>query len=222
MPRSATRWPGATLLFAVPATLPILGLYAYASPGVWDSWAFGWFGVIFLVGYVLYSDDRLVTAARRDSVPALVVGVLMTTALVAADFAGWASAPHTYSASYVLMLSLYGITGWAWALALLGVGMKLRFMQRPLHPRVGEAVLPTYVLHFPIVIAISFFVVQWPLDVWAKVVMNVGLGVAVSLVVTVVAVRVPFLRLLLGVPRAGPSVVAPALARPAVLPTAAS
>jgi glucan biosynthesis protein C len=216
------RRPGATLLFAVPTTLPILGLYALGSPGVWDSWAYGWFGMVFLVGYVLYSDDRLVAAAHRDFVPALVVGVLMTTALVAADFAGWASAPHTFSASYVLMLSLYGITGWAWTLALLGVGMHLAFMQRPLSPRVGEAVLPMYVLHFPIVIAITFVVVQWPLDLWAKVGMNIGLGVVASLLLAAVALRVPFLRVLLGVPGARPSVVVPAPSPPpAVLPTAA-
>jgi glucans biosynthesis protein C len=209
------RRPGAMLLIAIPTTLPILALYAFGSPGVWDSWAYGWFGVVFLVGYVMYTDDRLVAAARRDLVPALVVGVLMTTALVAADFAGWASAPHTFSASYVLMLSLYGITGWAWTLALLGVGMHLAFMQRPLNPRVGEAVLPMYVLHFPIVIAITFAVVQLPLDLWAKLGMNIGLGVAASLLVTAVAIRVPFLRLLLGVRRARPSVVAPAPSPPA-------
>src|SRR5205823_1380108 len=136
------RRPGATLLFAVPITLPILVLYAGAVPGVWDWWAFGWFGVTFVAGYVLYSDERLVAAAHRDMLPALVVAVLGSAALSTMDFADWASVPQTYSGTYVLMLTLYGITGWAWTLTLLGVGMRVAFMQRPLPRRAGEAVLP--------------------------------------------------------------------------------
>jgi glucans biosynthesis protein C len=212
------RWPGATLLLAVPITLPILGLYGYASPGVWDWWAFGWFGVIFIVGYLLYSDERLVAAARRDMLPALVVGVLGSAALSAMNFAHWAAQPQTYGSTYVLMLTLYGITGWAWTLTLLGMGMRVLLMQRPLPPQASEAVLPTYVLHFPIVIAISFLVVQWPLDLWAKVVINVGLGVGVTLLVAAAALRLPVLRPLLGVRRARPSVVRAPTAPPAVVP----
>jgi glucans biosynthesis protein C len=211
------RWRGATLLLAAPITVPIVGLYTYASPGVWDWWAFGWFGVVFVVGYLLYSDERLVAAARRDMLPALVAAVLGSAALWAMDFVHWAAVPQTYDGTYVLMLTVYGITGWAWTLTLLGVGMRVSFMQRRLPPQASEAVLPTYVVHFPIVIAISFLVVQWPLDLWGKVVINVGLGVGVTLLVVAAALRLPLLRPLLGV-RARPSVVRAPPAPPAVVP----
>jgi hypothetical protein len=112
---------------------------AYASLGVWDWWAFAWFGVIFIVGYLMYSDDRLVAAAR-DVLPALVVGILGSAALSAMDFAHWAAEPQIYGGTYVLMLTLYGITGWAWTLTLFGVGMRVSLMQRPLPARASEAV----------------------------------------------------------------------------------
>lgn len=189
---------GATLLFAAPITLPILVLFAYGMPGRWDWWAFAWFGVVFLVGYLLFCDDRLAAAARRDMVPALVVGVLGSAALSALDFSRWAARPHTLDATYFLMMSLVGITGWAWTLALLGVGMRVGFMQRPLPAYAAEATLPLYVLHYPIVVAFSFLVIQWPLGLGTKILVNAALGVGASLLVVVAALRFPRLRPLLG------------------------
>jgi hypothetical protein len=77
--------------------------------------------------------------------------------------------------------------------------MRLSFMQRPLHPRVSETVLPTYILHGPIVLAIAFVAIQWPLALWAKVLVTVVLGVAASLAVAGAIVRVTLFRPLLGV-----------------------
>ena len=197
---------GTTLLFAAPITLPVLGLYAHGVPGHWDWWAFGWFGVVFVVGYLLYCDDRLVAAARRDMVPALVVGVLGSAALSALDFSHWAASPHSYDATYFLMISLFGITGWAWTLALLGIGMRVGFMQRPLLAYAGKATLPLYILHYPIVVAFSFLVIQWPLGLGTKTLVNAVLGVGASLLVVVAALRFPLLRPLLGLRRPRPSI----------------
>jgi peptidoglycan/LPS O-acetylase OafA/YrhL len=192
---------GVALLFAVPVTLPILALFAFGSPGRWDWWAFGWFGVYFVVGYLLYADERLVTAARRDLVPAVVAGVLGSAALAALDFPGWAARPQTFGAEYFLMLGLVGVTSWAWTLALLGFGMRARFMQRPLPASVAEAALPLYVLHYPIVLVISFFVIQWPLGLGTKILINSLAGVGTSCLAAAAAVRLPPLRPLLGLRR---------------------
>ena len=189
---------GTTLLLAFPVGLPFLALYAHARPGMWDWWAFGWYGVTFVIGAVMYSDGRLVAAARRDFVPALIVGFLGTAALVATGFATWVGAGHGYDATYFVMVSLFAITSWAWTLALLGAGMHASFMQPRLHRRTGQAVLPTYVLHLPVVIAISFLVVEWPLGLWVKVPINVGLGLGATLLAVAAFMRVPLLRRLMG------------------------
>lgn len=193
------RWPGASLLFAVPATVPIYVFFASTvQPQLWDSWSLGWFAVIFLIGYVVYSDDRLVAAIRRDLVPALAAGVLGTAGLALTGYAEWGATPQQYGTTYFLMLSLFGITGWAWTLVVLGVAMRVEAWRRPLAARVGEAALPLYILHLPVVMTISFFVVRSSLDFWPKVIVNLVLGVAVSIIVAATAVRVPFLRPVLG------------------------
>jgi hypothetical protein len=45
--------------------------------------------VIFLVGCVLYADDRLVAAVRRDLVPALVIGIVSLAGLIGFGFETW-------------------------------------------------------------------------------------------------------------------------------------
>ena len=85
-------------------------------------------------------------------------------------------------------------------LALLNVGIRARVMQRPLRVA-NDGVLPIYVLHLPIVLAISYAVVQWPLGLVPKAVINVGLGVGVTLLVAIAAMRLPALRWLLGAGR---------------------
>lgn len=202
-----TRWPGTTLLFAVPTTAPIVALFASTTRSeVWDNWSFGWFGVVFLIGYVIYSDHRLVAAARRDSGIALVVALLGTAGLASTDMAHWVAVPQWYGTTYFLMLSLFGITGWAWTVAVLGLGMRAAFMQRPLPARVGDVSLPLYILHYPIVSGISVLVVRSPLDLGSKILINLVLGVALSFVLAVAAVRVPFCRPLLGIRGARPTV----------------
>jgi len=208
------RWPGATLLFALPITLPPFVLFA-GSTEERDWWTFGWYGATFLVGYVLYADDRLVAAVRRDLRPALIIGTVTLIGMLAFDFEGWAEARDTvafsYDATYLLMVSLYGMTGWAWTIVLLNLGIRARFMQRPLSRLANEAVLPIYVLHLPIVLAISFFVVQWPLGLATKALVNVGLGVGVTVLVATAALRLPFLRPLLGARQRPQGATAPAL-----------
>ena len=194
--------PGATLLFAVPATLPIVALFASVEqPQLWDNWSFGFFSVVFLSGYVMYSDPRLASAARRDSVPAIVIALLGTGLLVVANYAEWAMARQQYGLTYFSMLSLYGLTAWAWTLALLGLGMRARFMQLPLPNRLGELAMPLYILHYSFVSAISVFVIRSPLELPTKIAVNVVLGVGISLLGAIVATNVPFLRPLMGLRR---------------------
>jgi hypothetical protein len=202
---------GALLLLAVPITLPRIALTALSSAEIgWSLEAFAWYAVVLVVGFLLFSDDRFAAAARRDVGLALVVASIGSAALLAAGFTQWSTMP--YGVTYVWRLSLVGITGWAWTLAVLGLGMRTEFMQRPLPALAGEAALPAYVLHFPLVMAISALVVRWPLGFEAKLLANVLLGVGASLAVSVAVLRLPLLRPLLGIRRPRPAVVQSATA----------
>jgi hypothetical protein len=178
-------------------TLPriFLSTRPLASEG-WSLEAFVWYGVVLVVGYAIYSDDRLVAAARRDLWPALIVAGLGSVAFLAPGFV-WRILPQTYG-SLPFWMGLMGITGWAWTVAILGIGMRARFMQRPLPPLASEAALSAYILHFPVVIGISALVVEWSLGFGAKILINVVLGVGSTLLASAIVLRIPVLRLLMG------------------------
>lgn len=198
----AARWPGATLAFALPIVLPPLVLLALA-PEEFDWWQFGWYGAYFLVGYVLYGDDRLVAAARRDFIPALLIAITTLAGLLVLNFNGWVASHegvgYSYDATYLLMVIMYAVGGWAWTLVMLNLGLRLRVLQRPLPRAAGEAVLPLYILHQPVVLLVASIVVTWPLGLLPKALIVTAASLAGSIAIMAALLRVTPARTLLGV-----------------------
>jgi glucan biosynthesis protein C len=201
------RWRGATLLFAIPLSLFALPLFGISSPAGWDWAAFGLWGGTFVGGYLLFSDERLLAAARRDLVPGLAVAVLGIGGLAATGFTGsiFQGGEHTYDATYLVLVSVHALAAWGVTVSVLSAGMRLGFAQRPLSRVAAEAALPTYVLHLPIVITMSIVVVEWPLGLLPKALLNVGLGVATTLIVVAATIRLRVVRPLLGLRSYGPN-----------------
>jgi surface polysaccharide O-acyltransferase-like enzyme len=189
----AARWPGATLAFALPIALPPLLLLARA-PEEFDWWQFGWYGMYFLIGYILYSDDRFVSAVRRDAIPALLVALVTLAGLLVLDFDGWVASHegvgYSYDSTYLLMISMYTVNGWAWVIVLLNSGLRLWVFQRPLPRMVSEAVLPLYVLHLPVVLLVSNIVVAWPLGLFPKALIVTAISLLGSIAITAVLLQV--------------------------------
>ena len=198
----AARWPGASLAFALLIALPPLVLLPLA-PDEFDWWQFGWFGAYFLVGYVLYGDDRLVAAVRRDVIPALLVALTTLAGLIVLNFNGWVASHegmgYSYDATYLLMIVMYAVGGWAWTLVLLNVGLRLRVLQRPLPRVAGEAVLPLYILHLPVVLLVTSIVVTWPFGLLPKALIVTAASLAGSIAITAALLRATPARILLGV-----------------------
>jgi glucan biosynthesis protein C len=198
----AARWPGTALSFALPIVLPPLVLLALA-PDEFDWWQFGWYGAYFLVGYVLYGDDRFIAAARRDVIPAILVALTTLAGLFVLDFNGWVvsheGVGYSYDATYLLMVVMYAVGGWAWTLVMLNVGLRLRVLQRPLPRTAGEAVLPLYILHLPVVLLVASIVVTWPLGLLPKALITTVASLTGSIAITAVLLRATTTSVLLGV-----------------------
>jgi len=167
---------GGLLAFILPIAAIRLLLQPF-YPGYTDWTDFGYMFAYFLCGYIVYADERLLQAIRRDARLMLAVGVLstvvMVVALAAFDGQSWVRDPST--PGFYLGWGLVAVNGWCWTLFALSFGMRaLSFRNRLLE--YGQAmIVPFYVLHQPPVIAIAFFVVQW------------NAGIAVKLPVVVVA-----------------------------------
>jgi hypothetical protein len=205
-------WPGASLAFAIPI-LALMGIGATLGTETHDWFEFAWYLGYFVIGFILLSDDRFMVAVRRDLWPAVGVAVISTALLVAGVPAPLDSAADQgFGLTFLMVGALFAAEGWAWTVVVLNIGMRAWRLQRPVRERLADAVLPVYVIHQPVILAVAFFVVQWPLGILPKWLVVFGISLPVTLAVVVLALRTPVLRIILGarVRPAAPTIPAPA------------
>jgi len=125
----------------------------------------------FVLVYLLFADERITGAVRRDWWLLLALGTAIVLGLVGMYAGGmpvmtWGQDPSI--PEYYLLLSLTTPLAFCYTLTLLFVGMRfLDFTNRWL--RYGqEAALPFFVLHQPAIVVIAFFVVQWNVGILPK------------------------------------------------------
>ncbi|MEV0230418.1 acyltransferase [Nonomuraea sp. NPDC050786] len=188
-PAALSRPRGGLLVLGVPIALVCAFVGLEESFSGWSRWAFLLF---FLYGYFFVTDPRFRAAMRRDWVPAAVAGVaLVAVGVPGFVIAGDAPGADAFTDMTPLAIgarALYGLAGWCWLVAILGA------LDRPRAPATGagkpprrlyaylsSAVLPLYVLHQPIVVAVAYLVVGWK----APILVEYLVIVVVSLVLTV-------------------------------------
>ncbi|MEU7820760.1 acyltransferase [Catellatospora sp. NPDC049133] len=157
----------------------------------WSRWAYLLF---FLYGVVLAGDDRFREAMRREAVLAAVAGAVLMAVGMPLFFAvaeGGGDPLTDLTGTAVLMRALYGMTGWCFVVAILGLLDRRARRQPSAAPGLGRraylylalGALPIYVLHQPIVVAVAYHVVSWQ----APIVVKYLALVAIALVLTVAA-----------------------------------
>ena len=171
----------------------------------WSRWAYLLF---FLGGVVLASDERVRAAVRRDAGLAALAG-LGAFAVGMALFLGPAQEVGAFTGDGTAQLAfrfLYGVAGWCWVVALLGYLDRWGARRRADGARTEEAtargawrrrawaylaaaVLPLYVLHQPVVVAVAHPVVRWDLPAPVKYAVVVVLSCVVLLAVHDLLVR---------------------------------
>jgi surface polysaccharide O-acyltransferase-like enzyme len=157
------------LIFIIPVALARIVLQPL-YPGYADWSDFTYMFLFFIYGYILYSDERLVSAIKRDGWLAFGAGVASTATMLVALLAGagreWIEAPGTVG--FNVAWSLASINGWCWTIAALSFGMRVLNKRNKLLNYGQEAILPFYVFHQPVIVAIAFFAVTWTVAVGVK------------------------------------------------------
>lgn len=179
---------GMVLVPALPVAVicALLGLEeAFAA---WSRWAYLLF---FLYGFVLASDERIRAAMRRDGALAGVIGVLVFMIGMPGFLIAGGDPFTDMTALAIGSRTLYGVAGWCWLVAILGLLDRRRPVpvaaegaqasSRRLYGYVGVAVLPLYILHQPVVVAVAYGVVGWD----AAIAIEYAVIVAASLALTV-------------------------------------
>ena len=115
----------------------------------------------FVTAYLLATDSRFVESVDKNKVLALLVGVgaqaFMLFLLV--TFGGEVFAT-TVPAYYVIVSVVWALNGWSWVIAILGFGRRFLSFKHKLLGLANELVLPFYIMHQTIIVAIAFFVVS--------------------------------------------------------------
>ena len=178
------RHPAAALLVAA---IPIMAVEAALGPdkntGGWERLTYLFF---FLYGYLLGCDRRFEHTLRRLRWWALGSAVVASGLLALAAKLVNPSGADPMSGITPPLSATQGLAGWLWTTAILGVAgtVAARLTARPTgsptgspaHPprwrRVAayanQAVLPFYVLHEPVIVAVAWVIVGWPAPLLVK------------------------------------------------------
>jgi len=153
--------PGVVYLMALP-TLLLLILINPDNPVMAEREA-GWSLVIYLwlliSGFMVISHERLQASVQRLRWLSLVMAVVSIGTFLYLSF--HFDFPAFGTPLYSLIFGLMGLSSWCWILAALGLGMKHLEFNKPFLSYANEAVLPFYILHQTVLVAVGYFVVQW-------------------------------------------------------------
>jgi hypothetical protein len=191
---------GGILIFILPILVAQL-IFRPFFPEDHDWADFAYMLVFFIVGYILFADRRFVQAARRDW--PLALGVAILTSLIFFTLSAmevgldWMVNPR--EPGFYLIWTTWSVNGWCWSIFMLYIGIRFLDFKNKWLEYGREAILPFFVLHQPVIIAIAFFVVQWELGITLK----LPIVVASSFVITVgiyelILKRIPVVRRALG------------------------
>jgi len=156
--------------------------------------------LIFVIGYLLATDERYHPAIQRVHVFSLASSVLTVVA------AYILLAEMGISSTNPIYLVVRAANVWSWLLTFLGfAGRHLDFSNGFLK-YANEAVLPFYILHQTVIVVIGYFIADWRWTVFPKYLFLAGTSFIVIMILYEFAVkRVNLLRFLFGMKRSSPS-----------------
>jgi peptidoglycan/LPS O-acetylase OafA/YrhL len=171
---------GAILLFILPLALirALALLLAESEEHGWVDLIYFFF--FFVMGYIIYSDDRFVNAVRRDRWLLFASGIVGLAAYFVLSVAFGEEAVLDWGMKFVFPGSFVGnlffvAISWGWALLVLYVAMKYLNFSNRLLVYGNETIMPFYLLHQPVIIVVAYFVVQWDAGILVKL-LAIGVG----------------------------------------------
>jgi len=160
---------GGLLLLIIPLTLIQVVLRPH-YPAEHDWADFATMLVFFVSGYILYSDERFTCAIRRDWSLTLALGLLTSALILSSTLSGINASPSDISneLDIVLQWTILSVNGWSWSLVLISMGMRYLDFRNHWLEYGQTAIMPLFLLHQPVIIAIAYHVVQWNTGVTVK------------------------------------------------------
>ena len=162
---------GGILLLGIPVIIVNIAAVPpyFIFPSGYGSWKLPTYLAFFITGYIMASNPQFEESIEKNRKAMLLLGILLSLLIVAiVVLIGVASATSGIGRQYVAISTIWALNGWCWVTAILGYGRKhLSFNNKFLQVS-NELVLPFYILHQAIIVAVSFYVVGLNLTVFEK------------------------------------------------------
>jgi glucans biosynthesis protein C len=194
--------PGAIFLLAIPLVAVEIGLGSEVGFAAWNRWSYA---LLLVYGYLAAADARIGEAFQRQWRSALVLAIVLFAA-GGSLFGAAGGDPFTGSDPLSVAFRLVkSVDGWLWMVAILGFARSrvagrsrsTASLGRPdrvtLLRRLGaygnDAVLPFYVLHETVIVAIASAILTWPIGAGAQYPLIVLSSLAATLLLYDLGVR---------------------------------
>lgn len=156
--------PGAILLLAIPAIgvrATLWAIFPHAQPIIIDWSNRTTLLAVFVSGYVLAGEPRLMSAVDRQWKLALGSALVFSAGMFAWAWPGDFTKrfPVPFTREYVLVWSTYALGGWAWCVALLGAARSVRWGVSRQIARARDLLNPFYILHQTLIVALAFYLI---------------------------------------------------------------
>jgi hypothetical protein len=160
---------GGIFLLAVP--LIIVNITAvppyFVFPSVYGGWKLPTYLAFFILAYLLASNSQFEQSLDKNRIPTLILGII-SSILIIMLFGMVGIEGITSERLYLLISVLWAFNGWCWVITILGFGRKLLNFNNRFLKISNELVLPFYILHETVIVAIAFYVVGFDLIVMGK------------------------------------------------------
>ena len=204
-----------TSLFAIPGLiylwfgLPMLILKAVIPQPVLNAGSGGWgflYYIWFLIsGFLIASSDRLQRNIKNQRWISLLLGVVLMSAYLFQLFgASRVVLPPGISGWIYTLLSFF--SAWCLLFTILGFAMQHLAFNRPGLRYANEGVLPFFILHQTVLVAVGYFVVTWEIpDVLKWAIIFIGAFIIIIALYTLLIRKFDLFRFLFGMKTNRPS-----------------
>ncbi|CAB1058818.1 hypothetical protein D1BOALGB6SA_3576 [Olavius sp. associated proteobacterium Delta 1] len=144
--------------------IPLLIMKALIPEAVLDVGAGGWgflYYIWFLIsGFMIMSSDRLQQHIKNMCWISLLLGLVLSTVYLYQLFSPSRVTFPAWISDWIYTLLSFS-SAWSWLFAILGFGMRFLAFDRPILRYTNEGVLPFYILHQTVLLAIGYFIMTW-------------------------------------------------------------
>ncbi|MHA2202288.1 MAG: acyltransferase family protein [Candidatus Hodarchaeales archaeon] len=116
--------------------------------------------VSFLYGYLLFREQRLWEAIKKNKWISFILSVILIFLIYLIEWTETTPAAD-YSPGYVVYYSILGLATWSLVITFLGLTHHFLNFKKESLRYLNEAMYPIYIIHQTIIVIVGYYVIQW-------------------------------------------------------------